>query len=63
MLVFLTALLLWFIAGFAIAFGVKPDAVYLQVAGFSNGWVGDFSGGHKYEQTDNDHYYSIVVYY
>jgi hypothetical protein len=49
MLVFLTALLTWFVAGFAIAFGIKPDAELLQVAGFMNGWFGDFKSGYSYD--------------
>ena len=50
MLVFLTALLTWFVTGFAIAFGIQPGAELLQVAGFRNGWFGDFKSGHKYEE-------------
>ena len=62
MVVFLTGLLTWFAFGFSIAFGVKPDATLLQVAGLSNGWFGDFSGGYKYEDTDKSFYERNVIY-
>ena len=45
MMVFLTAILTWFCAGYAIAFGVNPDTTLLAIAGFTNGWFGDLSGG------------------
>ena len=45
MMVFLTATLTWFAAGYAIAFGVNPDTKLLALAGFTNGWFGDLSGG------------------
>lgn len=45
MLVFLTGFLVWFVAGYAIAFGVHPDHQLLAIAGFTNGWFGDLSGG------------------
>lgn len=45
MMVFLTGLLTWFCAGYAIAFGVSPDHELLAIAGFTNGWFGDLSGG------------------
>lgn len=45
MMVFLTATLTWFAAGYAIAFGVSPDTTILALAGFTHGWFGDLSGG------------------
>jgi len=45
MMVFLTAILTWFSFGYAIAFGVNPDTTILALAGFTNGWFGDLSGG------------------
>ena len=54
-MVFLTALITWFIAGYAIAFGIQPGATMLQFAGFRNGWFGDFKSGYSYDEGDENY--------
>ena len=55
LMVFLTALITWFVAGYAIAFGIQPGAEYLQFAGFRNGWFGDFKSGYSYTEGDENY--------
>jgi ammonia channel protein AmtB len=62
LLVFLTALLTWFVAGFAIAFGIQPNAEYLQVGGFRNGWFGDFKSGYTYEEGNKEFMDRVVIF-
>jgi ammonia channel protein AmtB len=61
-MVFLTALVTWFVAGYAIAFGIQPGAEMLQVAGFRNGWFGDFKSGYSYDDQEKEFMDKIVIY-
>jgi ammonium transporter, Amt family len=61
-LLFVVAFTTWFVAGFSVAFGVRPEAELLQVAGLRNGWFGDFKSGYDYESTDKDYIDRVPIY-
>jgi len=45
LIVFITAIVVWFIIGFAVAFGSNPNSATTYFAGFNHGYFGDFTGG------------------